>query len=92
MFIYGNIKSTSSHVRTIFNINLIPWKYFSHDNPIKKLQCKVDFSFSYMAQYKNDYILYNVKVSIVIYVKVHTLLTSISNMQARIQVSFITNS
>ena len=35
---------------------------------IKKFpQCKVDFSFSYMGQYKNDTILYYVKIGIVIY-------------------------
>ena len=61
MFIYGNIKSTSSHVHTIFNYNLIHCKYFSHNKPIKKfLKCKVDLSFTYnvMGQHKNDYILY----------------------------------
>ena len=35
MFIYGNIKSTSSHVHTIYNNILLSWNFCSHDNQIK---------------------------------------------------------
>ena len=56
MLVYG-LKSTSSHA--LFSITILYTEFFLHDNPIKKFsQCKVDFSFSYMEQYKNNYILY----------------------------------
>ena len=59
MFIYGNIESISSHY-TPFAIKIgYTENIFSHDK--KFLQCKVDFSFSYMGQNKINYIMYMLK-------------------------------
>ena len=61
-FIYGDIKSSLLvHMHTTFSI-IISYTgniSFHYNYPIKKFsQCKIDFSFSYRGQYKNNYILY----------------------------------